>query len=128
MIKYVFNIEDYWKVIVYYNIDYNLFNNIYKYLKSIGINDKYINRIYNRMSKYKTKAITISNINKYISVVLFNTHKTYYDYINSIIHEAEHIKQNMLYKYNVDDIGEPPAYTVGYVAMKMIMTFNRYNI
>ena len=128
MIKYVFNIEDYWKVIVYYNIDYNLFNNIYKDLKSIGINDKYINRIYNRMSKHKTKAITISNVNKYISVVLFNTHKTYYDYINSIIHEAEHIKQNMLYKYNVDDIGEPPAYTVGYVAMKMIMTFNRYNI
>ena len=70
----------------------------------------------------------LNNINKYISVVLFNTHKTYYDYINSIIHEAEHIKQNMLYKYNVDDIGEPPAYTVGYVAMKMIMTFNRYNI
>lgn len=128
MIKYVFNIEDYWKVIVYYNIDYNLFNNIYKDLKSICINDKYINRIYNRMSKHKTKAITISNVNKYISVVLFNTHKTYYDYINSIIHEAEHIKQNMLYKYNVDDIGEPPAYTVGYVAMKMIMTFNRYNI
>lgn len=128
MIKYVFNIEDYWKVIVYYNIDYNLFNNIYKDLKSIDINDKYINRIYNRMSKYKTKAITISNVNKYISVVLFNTHKTYYDYINSIIHEAEHIKQNMLYKYNVDDIGEPPAYTVGYVAMKMIMIFNRYNI
>lgn len=128
MIKYVFNIEDYWKVIVYYNIDYNLFNNIYKDLKYIGIKDRYINIIYNRMSKHKTKAITISNVNKYISVVLFNTHKTYYDYINSIIHEAEHIKQNMLYKYNVDDICEPPAYTVGYIAMKMIMIFNRYNI
>ncbi len=35
------------------------------------------------------------------------------DYINSIVHEAEHIKQAMLKAYRVEDKGEPPAYTIG---------------
>jgi hypothetical protein len=78
------------------------------------------------MHKHKTKAVTISNLNLYKSVVLFNKHKSYYDYINSIIHEAEHIKQSMLYFYQIDDSGEPPAYTVGYIASQMIKKFNLY--
>ena len=45
------------------------------------------------------------------------------DYLNSIIHEAEHIKQAMLKAYDVDDIGEPPAYTIGYLVMKMYEVF-----
>ena len=72
----------------------------------------------------KTKAVTISNLKLHTSVVLFNKHKQYYDYINSIIHETEHIKQSMLYAYDVDDSGEPPAYTIGYIASKMIMLLN----
>lgn len=76
------------------------------------------------MCKYKAKAVTISNLNLYKSVVLFNKHKSYYDYINSIIHEAEHIKQSILYVYDIDDSGEPPAYTIGHLASHIIMLLN----
>ena len=34
--------------------------------------------------------------------------------------EAEHIKQAMLEVYDVEDEGEAPAYTVGYIAMKIL--------
>ena len=71
--------------------------------------------------KYKDKAVTCSNIKEHISVVIFNYHKNKYDYINSIIHEAEHVKQHMLKAYAVVDEGEPSAYTVGYIAMIMLM-------
>ena len=70
--------------------------------------------------KYKAKAFTYSNLKYRVSIVGFNKHFDKYDYINSIIHEAEHIKQHMLRFYKVVDEGEPPAYTVGYVAMKML--------
>ena len=73
------------------------------------------------MKRRKAKAVTLSNRLLHISVVVFNKHKDKLDYINSIVHEAEHIKQHMLKAYNVDDEGEPPAYTVGYIAMKMLM-------
>lgn len=121
MIKRVINIDDYWKVIVYYNIDYNLFHFIDNSLKKIGCNDYQIDSIYDNMFYKRSKAVTISNINKCTSVVLFNKHDSYTDYINSIIHEAEHIKQSILDAYNVDDSGEAPAYTVGYIGMKMLM-------
>ena len=120
MIKQVIDIDGYWKVIVYYNIDYNFFDIIAKDLKDIGSPVEKINNIYYNL-KHKAKAVTCSNIEDRISVVLFNTHKNKYDYINSIVHEAEHIKQHMLKAYKVADKGEPPAYTVGYIAMRMLM-------
>lgn len=45
------------------------------------------------------------------------------DYINSIVHEAEHIKQSMLKAYNIDESGEPPANTVAYLVEKMLQVF-----
>lgn len=69
---------------------------------------------------HSAKAVTISSSKDKTSVVLFNIHKNKYDYINSIVHEAEHVKQAMLNYYDVEDAGEPPAYTVGYLVMKML--------
>ena len=120
MIKQYINIDNYWKVVVYYNINYNLFDYIVKDLNKLNTNIKTITNIYKNMSTRKAKAVTISNIKYKRSVVLFNTHKSFSDYINSIIHEAEHIKQAMLKAYNVDDKGEAPAYTIGFIVMKML--------
>lgn len=120
MIRRLINIDYYWKVIVYYNIDYNLFHIIDKDLHKIGCKDYQIDSIYNNMLYKQAKAVTISFINKKVSIVLFNKHDNYYDYINSIVHEAEHIKQSILYAYDVDDYGEPPAYTIGYIATQLL--------
>ena len=60
MIRRTINIDDYWKVIVYYNVNYNFFNIISKELKRYGASNSTIRRIYNRMSKGKAKAVTIS--------------------------------------------------------------------
>ena len=120
MIKQIIDIDGYWKVIVYYNVDYNFFSDIAFELKAIGSPVEEIDAIYVRLSN-SAKAVTFSNIEKHISIVLFNCHNNRYDYINSIVHEAEHIKQHMLKAYNVEDEGEAPAYTIGYIVMKMLM-------
>lgn len=121
MIKRVVDINGYWKVIVYYDIDYNLFSIIANTLYSINCTKHQIETIYNNMFYKHSKAVTISSITKKVSVVLFNKHKNYNDYINSIVHESEHIKQSMLYAYNIEDYGEAPAYTVGYIASQLLM-------
>lgn len=127
MIKRTIDIDGYWKVIIYFNVDYNLFNYVLNDLLSINTPNITIRRIFNNMSKRKAKAVTISNENFNTSIVLFNKHDSKYDYINSIVHEAEHIKQSMLHAYKIDDYGEPPAYTIGYLVMKMLMIFNSYS-
>ena len=122
MIKQQFHIEQYWKVIVYFDLDYDLFSIVKSDLKSIGATKKMVENIYHSM-RDNAKAITFSNYDKHI--VLFNSHKTVPDYISSLVHEAEHVKQAMLHVYDVEDIGEPPAYTVGYIAMRMYDGFQK---
>lgn len=128
MIKYTFNIEHYWKVIVYYNINYNLFHYIHNDLLKLNINNNTITRIYNNMKYENAKAVTISNTKLHISVVLFNKHNQPYDYINSIVHESEHIKQSILKAYNVADKNETPAYTIGYIASNIIKGLYHINV
>ena len=61
MIKQLINIDGYWKVIVYYNVDYNFFSDIAFELKAIGSPVEKIDDVYYNL-KYKAKAVTCSNI------------------------------------------------------------------
>lgn len=118
MIKQIFHIERYWKVIVYYNVDYDYFDVIAKDLRLISTPIEGIDAIYHKLltSAY---GVTITNSSKRTSVVLFNIHKFKSEYISTIIHEAEHIKQAILKYYNVPDKGEDAAYTIGYISKRM---------
>ena len=123
MIKQVFNVESYWKVIVWYNLDYNLFYLVEDDLQRAGITNAVLKELRKTMHSGKAKAVTYSNIKQRIDIVLFNPHESTQDYINSIVHEAEHIKQSMLRAYKVEDAGEPPAYTIGYLVSQMYHVF-----
>ena len=123
MVKQVFSVESYWKVIIYYNVDYNFFDDILYELRMIGFSDKVIENTYKRMTSHKALAVTCSSPEYHTSIILFNTHSSEADYINSIVHEAEHVKQAILKAYRVNDVGEAPAYTVGYLVMRMYKTF-----
>lgn len=92
-------------------------------LYSIGASRRTLEDIYYNMYNGKAYAFTFSNVQKHISIVGFNRHNTSKDYLNSIVHEAEHIKQAMLYAYNIGDSGEPPAHTIGYLIEKMYPVF-----
>ena len=119
MIRQSFDIKGYWRVVVYYNVDYSLFNRLERELTGFGAAPEVVNDIYRHMSSGMAKAVTYSNYSRHMSIVIFNRHGTMADYINSIVHEAEHIKQAMLAAYGVEDAGEPPAYTIGFIVMKM---------
>lgn len=126
LIRQEFKIESYWQVVVFYNIDFNLFQYIEDELLDIGFSLKEIDRLYYQLWFDKAKAITCSNPERHISIVLFNRHDTVTDYIDSIVHEAEHIKQSMLKVYEVEDKDEPPAYTIGYLVSRMYPVFRKY--
>jgi hypothetical protein len=123
MIKQVFAVEHYWKVIVYYDMDYNFFSNVYTELKKLGASDDSIWELHRIMISGQAKAVTFNSPANHTSIVIFNVHESTEDYLNSIVHEAEHIKQTMLQAYQVEDKGEPPAYTIGYLVMRMYEVF-----
>lgn len=119
MIRQEFDILTYWKVIVYYDIDYNFFNYIEDELAKLSTPIGRIKHIKHEL-KHHAKAVTFSDTTKRISLVLFNKHESNIDYMDSIVHEAEHIKQHILKVYNVKDEGEDAAYTIGYIIRQML--------
>ena len=120
MIRKVFNIDNKWKVIVYYNIDYNLFKYIADDISKLGVSNSSLYRVYKMMKSGRAKAVTISSPLKQCSIVGFNTTNNDYDLINSIAHEAVHIMEAMLDYYGIDIEGEAPAYTIGHLVQIMI--------
>lgn len=123
MIKQIFEVEHYWEVIVYYDLNFDLFNDVILEMRRIDATADSIYEVYDMLAKDKAKAATYSNLEKHISLVLFNSHKSQEDYLNSVVHEAEHVKQAMLQAYQVEDKGEPPAYTIGYLVGQMYQVF-----
>ena len=126
MIKQVFDIENYWKVIVFYNIDYNFFDDIAFELRKINFTEAAIEEVYDTLSSGEAQAVTCNSLEQHISIIIFNSHTSEADYINSIVHEATHVMQAMLKAYKVENEGEPPAYTVGYIVMKMYEVFRKF--
>ena len=61
MIKQVIDIDGYWKVIVYYNVDYNFFSDIAFELKAIGSPVEKIDDVYFNL-KYEAKALSLIHI------------------------------------------------------------------
>lgn len=125
LIRQEFKVERYWQVVVFYNLDFNLFQYVEDELLDIGFSYKKIKSLLHIL-RFKAKAVTCSNSERHISIVLFNRHDTVTDYIDSIVHEAEHIKQSMLKVYGVEDKDEPPAYTIGYLVSRMYPVFRKY--
>ena len=123
MVRQEFDVDGYWRVIVYYDVDYSYVASIKKEFSEEGFDGRYIDEMLYTMHYDGAKAVTCSDIRKHISVVLFNKHSSIPDYINSIVHEAEHIKQAMLEAYNIEDRGEAPAYTIGHLLMRMYSCF-----
>lgn len=123
MIRQQFSIRHYWKVTVYYCVDYNFLGMLAHELRSVGFSWRQVAAILYELKAGKAKACTCSNLEIHVSIVLFNFHRSKRDYINSIVHEAEHVKQAMLKAYHVEDRGEPPAYTIGYLVEKMYKVF-----
>ena len=92
----------------------------------IDFSEAAIEKVRKSMVSGEAKAVTCSVNHQHTSIVLLNKHDSMADYVSSIVHEAEHVKQSMLKAYQVEDIGEAPAYTIGYIVKKMWEVFREF--
>lgn len=126
MIRQSFRILHYWKVIVYYNINYDFYCHITNDYNSIGIAKSMQDEIKATMSKGLAKGVTVSSFKHRTSIVCFNIHKSKSDFINTIVHESKHIQSAICSYYNVPEDSEDAARTIGYVIEKMYSVFKKY--
>ena len=125
MVRQQFGVDGYWRVVVYYDLDFNLFDWVAYDLSRIGFSIWTVKKLYRFFRKGKIKAVTCSNPLRRSSIVIIDRSDDVGDFLNSIMHEAEHVKQHMLEYYSVEDSGEPPAYTIGYLVGRMYEGFKK---
>jgi hypothetical protein len=103
MIRQVFDVESYFRVIVYYNVDYDFFDVIEKDLKEAGIPKLMLKELWLMMYYEKAKAVTYSNIEEHICVVLQGlTHLSFSGCITRKIIEDEFTMLMIYLKNNYD--------------------------
>lgn len=126
MVRQEFHVQSYWEVIIYYSIHPRYYSILEKELQELGLSVYGATDVLSILFNGRAKGVTCSSYSRRKSVVLFNSHNSIKDYLNSIVHEAEHIKQAMLKAYQVEDRGEAPAYTIGYLVGKMYQVFRKF--
>lgn len=96
MIRQDINIDNYWKVIVLYNIC--LGNNL-------------------------NTGFTHSNFSKKTSIVGISKTTNQEQFFNTLVHEAKHVQSHICKYYGVPENSENAAYLIGYLIQRMHRVF-----
>lgn len=118
MIRSTIDVDGYWKVILFVDVDYDRFDVIESALTDILAPIKVINNIYNKISYKYNSGVTYSNLDYKTSVVCVNKTTSREELINTISHEANHVQNDICKYYNIKHDSEDAAYLIGYLVSK----------
>jgi len=119
MIKSIINVNSYWKVILFVNVDYDRFDIIESALTDILAPSKSIDNIYNKIAYKFDSGVTFTNSNFRTSIVCINKTTSREELINTISHEADHVQADICEYYNIKLDSEDAAYLIGYLVSNM---------
>lgn len=95
MIRQDIDINDYWKIIVVYNV--------------------YLGQ--------KNTGFTYTDFYKKKSIVGISETDSQEQFFNTLVHEAKHVQSHICKYYNVEEDSEEAAYLIGYIIQKMHRVF-----
>ena len=119
MIKSTIDVDGYWRVILFVDVDYDKFDIIESALTDILAPIKSIDDIYNRIAYKFDSGVTFTNSEFRTSVVCINKTTSREELINTISHEADHIQTAICKYYDVPLESEDAAYLIGYLVSEM---------
>ena len=119
MIKSIIDVEGYWSIVLFVDVDYNKFDIIEAALTNILAPISIIDEIYDRISHKLDSGVTFTNSDFKTSVVCINKGSSREQIINTISHEADHIQAAICDYYDVPLDSEQAAYLIGYLVGKM---------
>ena len=119
MIKSVIDVDGYWSVVLFVDVDYDKYYIIESALTDILAPISVIDNIYNKISYKLNAGVTFSNPEFRTSVVCINKTTSREELINTVSHEADHVQSAICNYYNVQLDSEDAAYLIGYLVGKM---------
>ena len=125
MIGQYFKISEYdWEIMVYYGVTKNDIDFCLKQLNKLTTLNKHkkecVNTLYN---DDKDRAYTYSSFRLKASVIFIGIPSSTGGLINTITHEANHIKSHIATVYDLDEKDEDVCYIIGEVVEEMSKIF-----
>lgn len=127
MIGQSFYIDKYdWQVVVLYEVSYNNKGYIINMLRQICEDDKLIEKAkYNLNLRSYNTGFTYSDLDKQRSLVVIGKTTSTKEIVNTIVHEANHLKSHIATAYNIDEKGEEVCYLIGEIVRTMFSVFSK---
>ena len=119
MIKSTIDVDGYWSIVLFVDVDYDNFDIIESALTDILAPISVIDEIYDKISYELNSGVTFTNSNFKTSIVCINKASSKEQLINTISHEAYHVQSAICDYYNVSLDSEDAAYLMGYIVGKM---------
>lgn len=128
MIAQSFNISQYdWNVKVYYDVERSDINFCIKQLKKLTTDNKIFDECRQTLdTKHKDRAYTYSSYVAKSSIVFIDIPSSTGELINTITHEANHIKSHIATYYDLNEKGERVSYLIGEIVKEMSNTFIQF--
>lgn len=126
MISIEFNIDKYnWKVYLYLAVDESNAEYVFSKLSELHCDYSKATSAYKVLSNdYLNKGFTYTNYNTYTSLIIICKAENKGEYINTIVHEINHLKSHIANAYDLNEKGEEVSYLIGNIAE---IIYNKYN-
>lgn len=128
MIKQNIYLKKYkWYITVLYNTNTNDIDDIIDKLKEMNISKKDLYSAYKNIidGKINTGFIYTNFEEKETLITIGETNSTE-EFINTVVHEANHLQSHIATYYNLDEKGEEVSYLIGDIVKRMYNVFKKF--
>ena len=127
MIGQRFYLDKYkWSVVVLYNVNHNDVEFIQDNLSKICDNNQQIkDSTYYIEQQIPNTGFIFSNLDINIRLIPIRPSPSNKEFINTIVHEANHLQSHIATKYNIDEKGEEVCYLIGEIVERMYAVFKK---
>ena len=121
MIGQYFNISKYdWDVKVFYDVKKHDIDFCLKELNRLTTKNKHHKECYNTLhTNKKDRAYIYSSYSKLETVIFIGVPSSTGELIDTIAHEANHLKSHIATYYNINEKGEEVSYLIGNIVKQM---------
>lgn len=128
MIGQRFYIDKYdWQVMVLYEVGSSDTNIVIRMLEYICSDNDIINTAYENVSNGKPNTgFTYSDYDKQLSFMVIGKTTSICETLNTIVHEANHLKSHIATVYGIDEKGEEVCYLIGNIVKTMYDVFRKF--
>lgn len=128
MIGQRFYIDKYdWQVMVLYEVGSDSADIVIGMLESICNDNKILDAAYESLSNGKPNTgFTYSDYDKHRSFMVIGKTTSIRETINTIVHEANHLKSHIATEFDIDEKGEEVCYLIGSIVGSMYNVFRKF--